>query len=76
MADADAISGSTNEPSPKNSKGLNTTPIVWICVILVAVLLLVIFCVVGHRRQGKREALVGPARKGEERRLPQAGIVA
>lgn len=75
VADADEISGSGQEPDPKNSKGLNTTPIVWMCVILVAIVLLIIFCVLGHRRQNKRDQLAGDARIEKERRLPQVGIV-
>jgi hypothetical protein len=75
VAEAEAISGSGNEPNPKDSKGLETTPIVWIGVILVAILALALFCIFGHRRQNKRDELAGVTRNDEERGLPQVGIV-
>jgi hypothetical protein len=75
VAEADAISGSGNEPKHKDSKGLNMTPIVWICVILVAIFALALFCIFGHRRQNKRDELAGMMRNDEERRPPQVGIV-
>ncbi len=75
VADADATSGSGNQPKSKDSKGLNTTPVVWICVILVAIVLLIIFYVLGHRRQDKRDELAGVRRRDEERKIPQIGIV-
>jgi type VI protein secretion system component VasF len=76
VADADAIVGSSHEPSPpKNSKGLNTTPIVWMCIIIVAVILLVVFCVFGHRRQKQRDGLAEVAGSEERQKLPQVGIV-
>jgi hypothetical protein len=74
VAEAEAISGSGNEPHPKDSKGLNVTPVVWICVILVAILALALFCTFGHRRQNKRDELAGMTRNDEERGLPQVGI--
>ena len=75
LAEADEISGSGNEPDLRGSEGLNTTPIVWMCVMLVAVLLLIILCIVGYRRQNQRVAPAGIARNIEESRLPQVGIM-
>jgi len=76
VADADAIVGPGHESSPpKNSKGLNATPIVWMCIILVAVILLVVFCIFGHRRQNRRDGLARVARGEERQKLPQVGIV-
>jgi hypothetical protein len=72
---SEVVAESGKEPGPITSKGLNTTPIVWICVILVAVILLVTFCILGHRRQNKRDERAGIVRNDEERRLPQVGIV-
>lgn len=76
IADADKISDSFgSEPIHMGAKGLNPTPIVWICLIFVAVILLVVFCVLAHRRQNKRDEREGGTRNDEERRLPQLGIV-
>ena len=75
IADADAISGSGQAHDLRDPKGLNTTPIVWMCIIVFAVMLLVIFCYLGYRRQNRRDELAGAPRNDEERRRPQVGAV-
>ncbi|ERF74142.1 hypothetical protein EPUS_08881 [Endocarpon pusillum Z07020] len=75
IADPDAINGSGQAPDLRDSKGLNTTPIVWMCIIVLAVILLVIFCYLGYKRQNRRDELAGAPRNDEEQRLPQVGIV-
>lgn len=76
VAETDAITSAGSEPDPKGSKErLNTTPIVCICVIFIAVLAFIIFSVLGDRRQNKGNELAVLARNGEERRLPCVGIV-
>lgn len=75
IANPDAISGSGQAPDLRDSKGLNKTPIVWMCIIVLAVILLVIFCYLGHKRQNRRDELAGAPRNDEEQGRPQVGIV-
>ncbi|KAF7507480.1 hypothetical protein GJ744_010411 [Endocarpon pusillum] len=75
IADPDAISGSGQAPHLRDPKGLNRAPIVWMCIIVLAVILLVIFCYLGHKRQNRRDGIAGAPRNDEERRRPQVGIV-
>lgn len=70
VADADTISGVGKERVSEDSKGLNTAPIVWICVVLLAVLILIMFCILGQRRQNRRDELAGVVRAGKEQSLP------
>jgi hypothetical protein len=75
--EAEVISGIGTESSPKGSKGVNTKPIVGLCAVVVAVILLITFCVLGHRQQSKRDKVAGRTKKenDEERRIPPVGIV-
>lgn len=75
IADPDATSESGQWLDPRDSQGLNKTPIVWMCIIVLAVILLVIFCYLGHKRQNRRDELAGAPRNDEERRRPQVGVV-
>ena len=50
-ADVDAISNIGTKLNLENSKGLSTTPMMWMCIVIIAVIILIIACVLGHRRQ-------------------------
>jgi hypothetical protein len=67
--DVDATGGTGIESNLKDSKSLNTTPIVWMCIVIIAVVILIIVCVLGNRRQNKRDELAGRTKNDEERRL-------
>jgi heme/copper-type cytochrome/quinol oxidase subunit 2 len=81
LGDADAITGTSDEPTTSGSQkgGLNVKAIASMCVILVAIVVLFVLCVLGHRRQNRRDREAGiargDARVERERRLPQVGIV-
>lgn len=70
--EVDAISSIGTESGPANSKDLNTTPIVWMCIVIFAVIILIIACVSGNRRQNKRDQLAGMTKNDEERKFPPA----
>jgi hypothetical protein len=75
VADAGIITNSENNIRPKNPTDLNVTPIVWICVIGVAIVLLITFTIWGHRRQNKRDEIEGMIRNDEEQRMPEMVMV-